>query len=164
MKQTHPAGQSVLPLQLIVVGSGSVRTQSQSTVPAKLFMQEQQSSPELQGHCCSVPNASQTSELPQMKQPPLTHIALLAHVQSIVPPQVSESVPHRLAGHVDGVQQLPWLQTCSCVHVESQVPAATLQIWHWPVGHSPQTSVPPQPSEMVPQRPEQVAGRQQFPS
>jgi hypothetical protein len=107
MKQTHPAGQSVLLLQLMVVGSGSVRTQSQSMVPAKLFMQEQQSSPELQGHCCSEPNASQTSELPQMKQPPLTHTSLLAHVQSIVPPQVSDSVPHCWAGQVEGVQQLP---------------------------------------------------------
>lgn len=127
---------------------------------------------EFSEHCCSMPNSSQTSELPQMKQPSLTHVSLLAHMQSIVPPQPSENVPHCWAGHVPGVQQLPRLQTCPAAQGAPHDPqfcGSVCRSTHMlpqqvcPVGQSPQSGLPPQPSEMTPQRPAHVAGVQQFP-
>ena len=136
-KQTHPSGQSSLPLKhSMVVGWGMARTQRWNGVPAHPALQEQQSSRLLQGQALSSPKL-QVSEFPLMKQPLLQHASPLAHEPHVsVPPQPSENEPHCFAWHVAGVQQLPWLQTCPAAHVVTQVPVAS-QVRHSPVGQSP---------------------------
>jgi hypothetical protein len=132
-------------------------------VPSNPLLQEQQSWFELHGQALVVPS-SHMSELPEMKQPLLTHSCPPGHEQSIVPPQPSESVPQSLGSpaQVFGVQQAASKQTCPVGQVVTQSPVV-LQVRHSPVGQSPQWSVLLQPSETSPHRPSHVPGVQQPP-
>ena len=131
-------------------------------VPSQPRSHVQQSWFELQGQSFTVLSLH-ISELPEIKQPLLTHCCPSLHEQSIVPPQPSEIVPQSFDVHVLGVQQTAWKQTCSCVHVVTQSPVES-QVRHSPVGQSPQTSVLSQPSETVPHLPSHVPGVQQPPA
>ena len=120
-----------------------------------------------------------------LKVPPRLQVTvqMVLHGQSSVPPHPSEVWPQSssvqlLGAHivvvvVDDVvvvvvvvvvvTQLPWSQTSSLVHFETQ--ALLMQVRHWVVSQPPQLRVPPQPSETVPQVPaaHDVAGVQQVP-
>jgi hypothetical protein len=101
--------------------------------------------PSPQTHAMRTPSAPQTAKVVVVVEPVVVVVVDVVVVDVVV------------------VTQLPWSQTSSLVHADTQ--ALLAQARHWVASQPPQLMVPPQPSETVPQVPgaHDVAGVQQAP-